>query len=161
MHEPLWVTLARLVNFAILAGTLVYFLRAPIARHMADRSTQIRGDLLKAEETRQAATAQLQELDRKMQALPGELEAMRVRGAQEIAAEEARILKAAAAERERLLEQMRREIELELRIAKRELVEHAASLAVEVASAQLKQNITPDDQVRLVDRYLDQVKTRS
>ena len=75
-----------------------------------------------------AAAAQLAEIERKLQALPGEIDALRTRGAEEIAAEEQRIAGQAAAERDRLLEQTRREIDLQLRLAKRELVEHAADL---------------------------------
>ena len=93
-----------------------------------------------------------------MAALPGELETLKARGQEEIAAEEARIEQAAAAERERLIEQTRREIDLQLRLAQRELVEHASNLAVGLASERIKKNITPDDQTRLVDRYLQQVK---
>ena len=90
--------------------------------------------------------------------MPGELESLKARGQEEIAAEEARIAQAAAAERERLIEQTRREIDLQLRIAQRELVEHASNLAVGLATERIKKNITPDDQTRLVDRYLQQVK---
>ena len=82
---------------------------------------------------------------------------MKTRGAEEIAAEEQRIAAMAAAERDRLLEQTRREIELQVRLAKRELVEHAADLAVQLATERIKKNITPADQERLVDRYLQQV----
>ncbi|MFN2428261.1 MAG: hypothetical protein ABR587_17635, partial [Candidatus Binatia bacterium] len=63
-----------------------------------------------------------------------------------------------ATERERLLEQTRREIDLQLRLAKRELVEHAANLSVQLATERIRNDITPADQDRLVDRYLDQVK---
>jgi F0F1-type ATP synthase membrane subunit b/b' len=93
-----------------------------------------------------------------MASLPGELELLRTRGQQEIAAEELRIEQAAAAERERLLEQTRREIDLQLRIAQRELVEHASNLAVGLATERIKKDITPADQGRLVERYLQQVK---
>lgn len=151
-------TIARLVNFAIFAGTLVYFLRSPIRKYLADRGSQIRSDLVNAAETRQAAAAQIAEIDRKMKALPGELEALRAQGAEEIAAEEARIGAAAAAERQRLLEQTRREIELQVKVAERELVSHAADLAVGVASERIKKNITDDDQKRLIDRYVQQLK---
>jgi F0F1-type ATP synthase membrane subunit b/b' len=68
-------------------------------------------------------------------------------------AEEARIAQAAAAERERLIEQTRREIDMRLRIARRELMAHAADLAVTLAEQRIKRTITPDDQIRLVDRY--------
>jgi F-type H+-transporting ATPase subunit b len=150
--------LARAVNFAIFAGTLFYFLQSPVRTYLADRSAQIRGDLVTAAETRQAAAAQIEEIDRKMKALPAELEALRVQGAQEIAAEEARIGAAAAAERNRLLEQTRREIDVQVRIAERELVSRAADLAVGVAAERIKKTITDDDQKRLVDRYVQQLK---
>ena len=149
---------ARIVNFGILAGTLVYFLRTPLATYLRDRSTQIRSDLVNAEQMKKAAAEQIQEIDRKMQALPGELEALRTQGAREIAAEEERIRQAAAAERDRLLVQARREIDLQVKVAERELVTHAAELAVGLASERIKKNITDDDQKRLIDRYVQQVK---
>ncbi|MEZ5416359.1 MAG: hypothetical protein R2708_03325 [Vicinamibacterales bacterium] len=71
-----------------------------------------------------------------MQALPGELEALRKRGAEEIAAEEERIASAAAADRA-CSAQTKREIDVRLQTAQRELSEHAA-LAVDLASERLK-----------------------
>jgi len=150
--------IARAVNFAILAGTLFYFLHSPIRTYLAGRSRQIRSDLVNAAEMRQAAAAQIEEIERKMKALPAELEALRVQGAEEIAAEEARIAAAAATERNRLLEQARREIDVQVRIAERELVSHAADLAVGVAADRIKKNITDEDQKRLIDRYVQQLK---
>ncbi len=149
--------IARLVNFGVLAGALVYLLRSPLAGYLADRGAQIRGDLVNAAEMKQAAAAQIDQIDRRMKALPGELEALRHRGIDEIAAEEARIQAAAAAERDRLLEQARREIDLQVKVAERELVSHAADLAVGVATERIKKSITDEDQQRLVDRYLQQL----
>jgi F-type H+-transporting ATPase subunit b len=151
--------IARAVNFAIFAGTLFYFLQSPIRTYLAGRSSQIRSDLVNAAEMRRSAAAQIEEIDRRMKALPGELEALRAQGAEEIAAEEARIAAAAAAERSRLLEQTRREIDVQVRIAERELVSHAADLAVGVAAERIKKNITDDDQKRLIDRYVEQLKS--
>jgi F-type H+-transporting ATPase subunit b len=148
---------ARLFNFAILAGTLVYLLRSPIATYLVDRGTQIRSDLVNAAEMKRTAAAQIEEIDRKMQALPAELDALRRQGASEIAAEEARIRSAAAAERDRLLDQARREINQQVKIAERDLVNHAANLAVGVASERIRRSITDDDQQRLADRYVQQL----
>ena len=149
---------ARLVNFAVLAGTLVYLLRLPVRQYLEDRRTQVRGDLVNAAAMKESAAAQIEEIDRKMKALPGELEALRAQGAQEVAGEEARIRALAAVERDRLLEQARREIDLQVKVAERELVSHAADLAVGVAAERIKKNITDDDQKRLVDRYVDQLR---
>jgi F-type H+-transporting ATPase subunit b len=156
--NPVVETIARLVNFGILVGALVYLLRSPIAAYLASRSTQIRQELVSASEMRAAASGQLAEIERKMQALPAELESLRKQGAEDVKAEQARIAQAATQERTRLLEQTRREIEMRLRIARRELTEHAAQLAVQVAEQRIRHSITPDDQIRLVDRYASQLR---
>ncbi|MGE5243890.1 MAG: hypothetical protein ACM3SQ_06660 [Betaproteobacteria bacterium] len=150
--------LARLVNFSLLAGTLWYLLRSPIASYLTNRGTAIRRDLVEAAEMRRAAGEQIAEIDRRMKALPAELEALRTQGAAEIAAEEARIRAAAEAERNRLLEQARREIDQQIKLAERDLISHAADLAVGVASRRIRATITDDDQRRLVDRYVTQLQ---
>jgi F-type H+-transporting ATPase subunit b len=155
--ESLFRSAARVANFAILAGVLVYFLRAPIAAYLASRGTQIRQALVTAAETREMASAQLAEIARKLQTLPAELEALKTQGAQDVVAEQARIAQAAALERERLIEQTRREIATRLRLARRELTAHAAGLAITVAEERIKRSITPDDQLRLVDRFTSQL----
>lgn len=150
--------IARLVNFAILVGTLAYLFGGQLKTYIADRGNQIRGDLVNAAETKKTASAQIAEIDQKMRALPAELEALRTQGAQEIAAEEARINAAAAAERDRLLDQARREIDMQTRIAERDLVAHAGELAVGVAADRIKKSITDADQQRLIDQYVGQLK---
>lgn len=148
-----WPTL----NFLVLFGGLWYLLKQPLASYLKSRHETIRKDLLDAAALKAAATAQLEEIDRKLAALPAEIAALRARGAEEIAAEEARIAAEAAAERERLLEQTRREIDLQLRLARRALVEHAADLAVRLAADRIQQQITSEDQERLVGRYVAQI----
>jgi len=154
LSSLLWPT----VNFAILAGGLWWFLKQPVVSYLGDRHESIRKDLVEAANVKAAAAAQLTEIERKLQALPGEIEALKRRGSEEIAAEEQRIASMAAAERDRLLEQTRREIELQVRLAKRALVEHAADLSVQLAGDRIEKTMTAADQDRIVDRYLDQVK---
>ena len=155
--QTLTQTLAKLANFAILAGVLVYYLRSPIRSYLAARGTAIRSDLVAAAEMRATATAQLADIERKLQTLPGELAALKAQGAQDVAAEQARIAQAAAAERERLIQQTHREIQMRLQVARRELTEHAAQLAVQLAEQRIKRTITPADQLRLVERYTAQL----
>jgi F-type H+-transporting ATPase subunit b len=145
-------------NFIIFLGVLYYYLNKPFKEHLAGRSSAIRKDLVDAAELRANANAQLAAIDQKLQALPRELDALRRRGAGEIESEEHRIALAAAADRDRMLEQTRREIELQVRLAKKEILEHAADLSVQLATERIKKDVTPADQDRLVDRYLSQVK---
>ncbi len=149
-----------ILNFIILCGTLYYFLNKPLSTYLSDRHTSIRKDLVEAAELKAAAATQLATIDQKLKALPAELDALRKRGAEEAAAEEQRITAAAQAERDRLLDQARREIELQTRLAKREILEHAADLSVQLATERLQHEVTPADQSRLVDRYLEQVREK-
>ena len=133
-HDPgWWPTLWKTANLALLVGLLIYFLRAPLEAYLTGRIGKVREDLVTAAQTRETAVRQLAEIDAKLQALPAELDALKKRGAEDLVAERARIEEDAQAERQRLLEQTRREIDMRLRIAKRELLELAADLAVNVA----------------------------
>jgi F0F1-type ATP synthase membrane subunit b/b' len=84
-------------------------------------------------------------------------EALKAQGAEDVRNEKARIAAIAATERERLMAQARREIDMSLRIARRELIEQTATLAVGFARDRITRTITPEDQIRLVDRYTGQL----
>jgi F-type H+-transporting ATPase subunit b len=156
--ESPWAVVARIFNFLVLVGLLGYFLRGPITRHLASRRQQIAADLVSARETTERAQQQLTAIDRRLKALPDELEALKARGAEEIAAEGLRIRQRAESERQRLLDQTRREVEMQVRVAKKSLAEHTADLAVKLARDQITGTITADDRARLVDRYVKNVK---
>ena len=156
--ESIWVTLARIANFAILVGILYWFGRKPIADHLAARGAQIRKDLVDAAEMRSTATARLAEIESKLAALPSELEQMRARSAEELEAERTRIRAAAETERDRLVEQTRREIASQTRNARAQLRAHAAALAVDVADARLRSTLTPAEQSALLDQYGRQMR---
>ena len=144
-------------NFIIFVGVIYYFGNGPLKEYLATRSATIRKDLVEAAELKAAANAQLATIEQKLQALPGELSALRTRGADDIVAEEKRIAAAAEADRERLLEQTRREIDLQVRLARKDILEHAANLSVQLATERIKKETTAADQDRLVDNYLLQV----
>jgi F-type H+-transporting ATPase subunit b len=158
-HHSLLPTIARVVNFALLVGILMYFLKAPIARYLTSRVDTVRHDLVAAETLRSGAQAQLAEVESKLAALPAELDALAARGRDELAREEERLRAATRREREKVLETTRREIDLQARIARRDLVEHAADLAVALARDRVAAQITPEDQARLVDRYTAEVRS--
>ncbi len=156
--ESPWASVARLFNFAILAGGLFYLLRSPLMGFLEQRGVTVRSELTTAAALKREAAAQVEQIEAKMQALPGEIEALKRRGAEEIAAEEARIHALAESERRRLLDHAKREIDMQLRIAERDLKKRAGELAVSVATERVKRTITDTDHVRLVERYVAQVR---
>jgi F-type H+-transporting ATPase subunit b len=156
--ESPWPVIAKVTNFVLLTGGLVYLLRRPFGAYLSRRADQIREDLVTAARTTEEAKAQVAAIDEKLKRLPQEIQLLRERGREEVAAEEARIRREAETEQQRLLEHARREIDLQLRAARRELVTQAADLAVQAAREKIAAHITSDDQRRLVDRYLQQVR---
>lgn len=149
-----WIpTLGKLVNFALLAGVLVYFLRGTVSEYLRTRSETIRKDLVDAKTLRSEAEQQLAGVRSRLAALPGELREMTRRGDEELAAEKVRLAQATAAERARVQEQTRREIETASRLARRDLIQHSANLAMAVAKQRIERDITPEDQARLVEDF--------
>jgi len=156
-EESIWPFVGKIFNFVVLVGGLVYLVRKPFAEYLTRRGGELRGELSAAEALKAEATAKIAAIDARMKSLPAEIEALGARGRADIAAEEQRIRELAAAEKQRLLDQAAREIDLRVRTARRELVEHAADLTIDVARTKIQSEITDADRSRLVDRYLSQV----
>jgi F0F1-type ATP synthase membrane subunit b/b' len=147
-------------NFLVLVAGLRYYLRTPAAEYFAARKAQVSKDLVEAADMKATATQQLADIEDRLTSLPVELNALRERGRRETEAEQQRIAATAEAERTRLLEQTRRDIDMQVRIARRTLTEHAAALAVQLAEQRIATTITTDDHERIATRYVDQVGVR-
>lgn len=151
-------TIAKAFNFAALAALLAYFLKSPFVGYLRGRGDTIRKDLVAAADLRTASERQLAEVQERLARLPAELDALERRGREELGQEKTRLAEATVRERDRVLERTRREIDLRFRVARRELLEHAAELSMRLARARIEREITPDDQVRLIERYATEVR---
>ena len=126
-------TIAKLVNFAILVGALVYFLKTPVGTYLRTRSETVRRELVDAAALRSEAERQLSDVRSQLAALPAELESLRRHGEEELVHERARMKAATEKTREQLLERTRRDIDFQFRQARRQLVEHTADVAMKLA----------------------------
>ena len=149
--------LSILFNFAVMAGIIFWAARKYLPGAFSARTAAIQKAMQEAQKASEEARRRLAEIESRLMKLDVEIGMMRDSAEKDAEAEEARIQAAAAAERDRLLEQARREIALQVKVAERELVSHAAELAVGVATERIKKNITDEDQQRLVDRYVQQL----
>lgn len=158
-HDAGWgPTIAKTINFAVLAGILVYFLRTPFAGYLTGRSETIRKDLVDAASLRTSSERQLAEVRERLARLPAEIDGLQRRGQEELAQERVRLADATARERDRVLERTRREIDAQFRAARRELLEHVADLSMKLARTRIEREITPEDQSRLIERYASEVR---
>jgi F-type H+-transporting ATPase subunit b len=147
----------RVMNFAVLAGALVFLLRKPIPRALNSRVQGIQNQLKDLEARKGEAEKQLAECNQKLGEL--EKEASRImsdyiRQGQDA---KARILKEAESAAEKIQAQARRNIDHEFEQTKARLQREIFEQALAKAEALLKQNVTAADQAHLVEDYLQKV----
>ena len=149
--------LPRLVNFAIIAGVVVYFSRKPIRDFFQNRSVEIAKAMQESKETRERALAALAEMERKIKDLEAEtnrlIEDARARGEKD---------KQALIEEGRKMvtdidAQVKQGVELEVQKAKSSLQAEASTLAVDLAERTIKEKIGPKDHERIVKEYITKV----
>jgi F-type H+-transporting ATPase subunit b len=158
-HGGGWVELvSRVINFAILAGALVYLLRKPLASFLDAKTEQIRGELAEAAEKTTRAAADRKEAEARLAGLDDEVGRVRAKALEEAEAERERIQQSARAEAARLAETARKQIEGELEVARRKLTARAAELSVELARKKIKKQMNDDDQRALIDKSLESLK---
>jgi F-type H+-transporting ATPase subunit b len=146
------------VNFAILAGALVYFLKKPISSFLKDRSEQLRKSIDDAARAREEAAAKLSAIEARMARLSDEIAGMNRKMEAEAGEEARRIRDTAQAEIERVRTQAQFAADQEVKKARVELRKEAADLATRAAEEIVKKAITAEDQERLVRENIEKIR---
>ena len=152
------ITLAKIFNLALFLGVMAYLLGRPIKESLRARRENIRGDLMRAQEERNAALAKLEEVDARLSRLNAEAEAVRAQAQREAEEERRRIERATEEEVRRLREQARREIESASKTARLELRRFAAEQSVRLAEEMIRRDMRPEDDARLLNEYVEELR---
>jgi len=150
-------TVAKIVNLLLFVGVLAYFLRRPLSDAFRARREGIRGELMRAQEERNAALAKLEEVEGRLSRLDAEVEAIRVQAQKEAAEERARIERTTEDDARKLREQAQREIESASKAARSELRAYAAEQSVRLAEEMIRRDIRPEDDARLMNEYVEEM----
>jgi F-type H+-transporting ATPase subunit b len=153
-----WLPL--LVNFAIIVGLLVYFLRKPVRDMFRNRTETIAKAIAESKEARERAVAALADVERKMREMEAETRAL-------IAEAQARGEKdkqALIEEGKRIAREIQQQVatgtDIEVQKAKAGLAAEAAALAVDLAEGKIKSSIGKQDHERIVKEYISKVGGR-
>ena len=147
------------VNFVVLFGAMFFFLRKPVAAMLTKKKEMIRDLLDDARRERVTAEAKLAEARIQAEALLNEAARLKDRAAADGRAETERIKELAAKEAERIRTLAAQEVAVRLQAGIRELKEYTAELAAGIAEARMKARLTGADQVDLIDRSIERLKT--
>jgi F-type H+-transporting ATPase subunit b len=147
----------RVINFAILAAGLFFILRKPVSQALNARINGIKAELADLEEKKQSAEKELAGYNEKLAFLENEAGKIIEEYVRQGNEAKARILQEAEATAEKLEEKARRNIDHEFKQAKLLLQAEIIEKALIQAEKKIMDKITPGDQDRLVDEYLEKV----
>jgi F-type H+-transporting ATPase subunit b len=148
----LWKT----INFAILAGVLVYLLRKPVAQFLraaAQRAFQTLGD---ARASADLMDKRYQDQRRNLENLKSELERLRHDAHAETAAEAAQLKREAQEAADRLTSQIEVQAELSRRHALHSIRQELADEAVKLAESMIRERLDAKGQGKLLDDRIGQ-----
>jgi F-type H+-transporting ATPase subunit b len=146
------------VNFGILVGVLVYFLRKPVSAYLKERSELLAKSIEEAAQAKTSAMERLAAIEARMARLSEEIAEMNRKMETEADAEAKRLGEAAQAEIERLHLQVKFAAEQEVKKAKAELRREASELSARAAGEIVSKTITPEDQDRMMRENIEGIR---
>ena len=133
-----------LCNFALIAGTILYFSKKNLPSLFRSRTATIQKAMQEARLASEEANRRLAEIENRLSRLGAEIATMTANAEKEAAAEEARIKAAAEEDARKIVESAEQEIAAAAKLARRELTAYAANLAVSLAARQIKIDTATD-----------------
>jgi F-type H+-transporting ATPase subunit b len=141
-------------NFALLALGLGFMLGKMLPKNFAERTAAIQKDIKEAQALKADAEKRAAAVEAKVAQLGSDIDAFRVESAKEMAHEGERIRQETAAHIKRLEEQAALEIESAGKIARRELKQYSAELALQLAEERLRTRMDAAAESGLVDGFV-------
>ncbi|HLN90742.1 MAG TPA: ATP synthase F0 subunit B [Patescibacteria group bacterium] len=158
VHIPWGEIIKQAINFLILAGVLVYFLRKPFTSFLKERSDLLRKSIDDAAKARAEAAEKLSAIETRTAKLADEIAGMNEKMDVEAAAEARRLKETATVEIFRIRAQSEFTGEQEVKKAREELRREAALLSARAAEELVRKTLSPEDQERLLRENLEKIE---
>jgi len=147
----------KFVNLAIFVALFIYAVKKPLSEAFKAKREAIRSELIKAEEAKQAALAQLTAAEAKLAALDAEKASLLTRAMEEADGEKANIAQQTVTEIEKMREQAEGEITRLTQQTKAELRRFSAEESVRLAEEKLRGRINADNDAVLVKTGIEAI----
>jgi F-type H+-transporting ATPase subunit b len=142
LQNSYWLSV--FVNFAVIAGLIIWASRKFLPGIFRDRTAAIQKAMQEAQKASEEARRKLADIESRLQKLDVEIGMMRDAAEREGAAEEARIKAAAEEDARKIVAAAEQEIDASIKAARRQLAAHAADLAVGLAQKQIHVDAATD-----------------
>jgi len=149
----------KFVNLAIFVAALIFLLtrKVKLGEIFRARSEDIKRELAKAQQERDAAVAKLKEVEERLARLDTEVSTIKEQSEREAMEERERIARSTETEITRLGEQALREIESAGKAARKELRQYTAEQSVRLAEEIVRREIKPEDDARLIRNNIEEL----
>jgi F-type H+-transporting ATPase subunit b len=147
----------RTVNFIALLVILIKFGAKPIGNALAGRQQNVKDELENLQAKRDTAERSYKEFESRLAGMEKEMEVVVERAIAQAETEKTKILEDAEKAAEDIKRQAEAAIQAEIVEAKRSLRDEVADQAAAMAEELIVKNLTPDDQVKITEQYLDRV----
>ena len=145
----------RWVNFLILAALIVKFGRRPLSNFLAGRKEEIAYELRRLEEEKEAVLQRVAEVRKQIEDSENRHEQIKDRIIAQGRSRKQAIIDEAHRESRVLMAATRNHIDNQLRRAKRNIRSEIIDLAVDMALQKLPEQVTAEDNRKLVDRLIE------
>jgi F-type H+-transporting ATPase subunit b len=156
-HKAIWTMVWRIVNFVILMALLWKLLADKIKTYFIDRKDEIAQMIEEADKAKTDAEAQFADIQQKLKNVEKDIRDIKGAIMGELESEKARIIEEGKISAERIIQQAKWTAEQEVAKAKKDLKEHVVEMAGDMASGMITNSMTPDDQKRILEEYLNKV----
>lgn len=156
--RPTYDLAMRWLNFGILAFLIVKFSREPLKLFLLGKKEDIAKEINAAEKALEKTTAQQQETLQAVANRKAKFEKLKQRIIRQGEREKQKIIDDARSESHVMLESAKSKVQDQIRQAKSKLREEMVDTAITLAIDRLPEQITPDDNQQLLDRYIEAAK---
>ncbi len=155
--EKLWDLFFRVLNFAVLVLILVKFGAKPVAEGLSARQKKIKDEIEDLETRRDDAKTSYEEFEAKLAGMEKEIDTIVDKAVSQAEVEKAKIIEKAEKAADDIKRQAEMAVQNEIMDARRTLKNDMADQASTMAEELIKKNLTSDDQVKIIEDYLDKV----
>ncbi|MEK7736123.1 MAG: F0F1 ATP synthase subunit B [Nitrospirota bacterium] len=151
----------KIINFGILFFVLYKFGKKPLQSFLKQRTELIEKTLKEAKEAKELAQKALAAVEERLKARDREIGEIVSSAKESGEKEKARLIEEGSRMKEKILEQARTNIAYEVKRAKETIMEEAAAIAIELAEKKLKEKLTQEEQLKLLEESLAKIEGKN
>lgn len=147
-------------NFFLLGAALSFLVAKNAPAFFKNRTEEIQSGLTEARKLREESEARVAGIEKRVASLETDLKQLREDARKEMVSEGERIKQETARAIQKIQVHAEMEIASAAKLARQELKAYSADLAVQLATGQIRERITPQTQDQLVDNFVKQLQSQ-